>query len=64
LAKSLEKEYSGIHTRLLNLGEVLNIEAVYLDESGKTKEVESIYKVGRFEEKEKKEVLMKDLEKK
>ena len=78
LAKNLEKEYKSIHGRLSNIGETLNLESLYITDNNNNinekdskkkktvivKEFKDIYHVGRFAEPEKKDVILKDLEKK
>jgi hypothetical protein len=57
-------KYDDIHKKLGGMGETLNIEHLYIDKRGKPMEFSTLYKIGKFGEPEKKDLLLRDIEKK
>jgi hypothetical protein len=57
LAKNLKIQYDKIHERLKDIGSELVLDGLYDEE-----DILKIYRVGRFAESEKKDLLLKDLE--
>eukprot|EP00347_Sterkiella_histriomuscorum_P013604 403364082 len=67
LAKDLKVKFDAIQDRILKLDDELTLDPLYTRGQGKKARVipiQEVYHIGKFEEREKKDTLMKDLEKK
>lgn len=65
LAKILQGQFENIHDNFRNFGDQLKIDAMYYDEkTNKMKVLKDLYKVGKYAENEKKDLIHQDLQKK